>query len=110
MSVDYHGVRPVTKDDQKIAKKHLKKTEDLVDEKIDDHENAKEDAQEAGNTQSAAYHDSHMKNHQKEKSDIEKSLKTLKNSKPAVIMPVKKSAGLDSFAKKKRLMASAMKG
>ena len=102
---DYHGLRPQTKDDAKIAKKHLKDTQDLLEDKIDDHDKAAEDNP---NPKSAAYHRSHAQNHKKDLKEVNTSLKTLKNIKPAVMMPVKKSSGLANYLTKKRVGAKAM--
>jgi hypothetical protein len=112
MSSSYHGIQPPSTTDKKMAKKHLKNTEDLLEDKIDDHESAKEDAQESGNKASVKYNDSHLQGHKKDLQKVETSLDTLKKlkDKPAVIMPVKKSAGLTGFVTKKKLMSKAIAG
>lgn len=89
---DYHGTKPVTKSDAKIAKKHLKATiklrkqeVKLMDSKIADHRRA---ASTTSNPRSKAYHRSHTQPHVAEraraKSDIRsrrQSLRTLSKLK-----------------------------
>jgi hypothetical protein len=75
----YHGPTPVTDSDKKMAKIHLKLSEDLVDkkhdlleDKIDDHKKALKDALKAGNKKSANYNKAHMTAHTHDLTDVEK--------------------------------------
>lgn len=91
MGLSYHGVKPVTDDDKKMAQKHLKDTldakadiKDMVNDKIDDHREALKQAMKDGNKRSANYNKSHLTNHEAEVDEIDKeqtklhgSLKTL---------------------------------
>jgi hypothetical protein len=91
MSLDYHGIKPVTEDDKDLAAKHLKKTlkfredeEDLNQDKIDDHKKRLVKAVKEGNKRSANYNKSHIENHQNDLDDVDaeqdklqQSLKTL---------------------------------
>lgn len=92
--VNYHGPTPVSKADFKMAKKHLKNTQDLLENKISDHEDAKEDAQDAGNQKSVSYNQSHLQGHKKDLSKVEKSIDTLKS--------MKKSSGLSNYLSNKK--------
>lgn len=74
----YHGDIPPTKEDAKIGMSHLVRTEDLVDDKIDEHDNAFRKALKLGHKPSAKYHKSHLKKHEAEKKEIEQSKKTLR--------------------------------
>jgi hypothetical protein len=88
---DYHGIKPVTDDDKKMAKKHLDLTHDLIEQKkdlledkIDDHKKALINRVKEGNTKSASYNRGHIKNHEKDLDDanddedeIRRSLNTL---------------------------------
>jgi hypothetical protein len=108
MASDYHGPKPQTKSDIFMAKKHLIKTYALNQEKIVDHENAKDDALDNGDQKSAAYNQSHLTSHQADNKKIETSMKTVNKLKPV-------SPGLAKFVGKKKLGASniasmAMKG
>lgn len=73
----YHGDIPPTKEDAKIGMSHLNRTGDVVDDKIDEHENALQDRLKMGKKKSAKYHKSHLKKHEEEKKKIEQSKKTL---------------------------------
>jgi predicted Zn-dependent protease len=78
----YHGPTPVTDDDKKMAKKHLKETQDVVEDKIDDHKKALKEAIKSRNQKSADYNRAHLVGHEKENDKIEKSLDTLKHLDP----------------------------
>lgn len=82
MAADYHGLKPQSKSDIFMAKKHLVRTHALNDEKIIDHENAKDDAIDNGDAASAAYNQSHLDSHQADNDKIETSMKTVANLKP----------------------------
>lgn len=107
MSKSYHGPVPVTKDDIKMAKSHLKATFKLNKQKIKDHKDAMKQASKSGMDKSVAYNKTHMSGHQKDNQKIQKSMKTANQLKP-VIMPVKKSPGLSSFLSKNKVGAKAM--
>ena len=91
MSADYHGIKPVTDTDKKMAKDHLKATKDmledkadLLEDKVDDHKKALKDAIKAGNKKSASYNRAHMTAHvhdmndtQKDEAKIHRSISTL---------------------------------
>ena len=88
---DYHGVKPVTDDDKKMAAKHLKLSQklnenkqELLEDKVDDHKKALVKAVKDGDKRSANYNKSHMASHEGDLDDvhddedkIRKSLKTL---------------------------------
>jgi hypothetical protein len=87
----YHGVKPVTEDDRKMASKHLKLTKklaedrvDLLSDKIEDHRKALKKALKDKDKESANYNRSHMASHEHERDDaygdekeINRSLQTL---------------------------------
>lgn len=103
MSLTYHGKVPVTKDDIKMAKDHLKVTYKLNKQKIKDHKDALKTAQNSDNQKSATYNRSHLVGHQKDNAKIKTSMKTVNT-----IQPVKKSPGLTKFLTSKRVGAKAM--
>lgn len=88
---DYHGIKPVTEDDKKMAEKHLKLTRKLIDDKkyllqdkIDDHKKALVNRLKENDKRSANYNKSHIDNHVKDLDDadddedkIRRSLSTL---------------------------------
>ncbi len=90
---DYHGIKPVTDDDKKMAEKHLKMTQkltedkqELLSDKIEDHRDALKRALKDKNQKSANYNKSHLVNHEHEREDaandeneIHRSLHTLKH-------------------------------
>lgn len=82
MSSSYHGKVPVTKDDFKMAKKHLKATYKLNKGKIKDHQKAAKEAQKQGNTASVSYNQSHLSSHQKDNTKVQQSMNTVNNLKP----------------------------
>jgi hypothetical protein len=79
MSSDYHGPKPVTKSDKKMAKAHLKETKVLLKEKISDHDKA---MKSTSNPKSKAYNRTHKTDHQADLRKVEKSLKTLSKLHP----------------------------
>ena len=79
MSLDYHGQKPVTKTDVKLAKKHLKATIKLEKSKTSDHLRA---AKSTSNSRSKAYNMSHAKGHQKDIKQRQTSLKTISRLHP----------------------------
>lgn len=107
-SASYHGPTPVTKNDIKMAKSHLKATYKLNKQKIKDHKDALKTAQKSDNPKSVNYNKSHLQGHQQDNSKIQTSMKTVKTIKPAVIMPVKQSPGMVSYVKSKKIGAQAM--
>lgn len=78
MSKDYHGPKPVTKTDKKMAKAHLKETKTLLSSKIKDHQRA----MKTSNTKSKAYNRSHLTAHQADVRKVNKSLNTLSKLHP----------------------------
>jgi hypothetical protein len=107
-SSDYHGVKPVTDDDKKMAKVHLKASEkildakkDLLEDKIDDHKKALKERMKSGDDRSASYNRSHLVNHEHDMDEvdadhdkIQKSLATLaslRTHKRAVYNDVRKA-------------------
>lgn len=76
---DYHGPKPVTKSDKKMAKTHLKVTKKLVKAKIKDHQQA---IQKTSNPKSKAYNQGHISGHQTELNQINRSLKTVSKLHP----------------------------
>lgn len=79
MSSDYHGPKPVTKSDKKMAKAHLKETKALLNEKIADHRRA---MAKTSNTKSKSYNQGHVKGHVQDLKKVNKSLKTLSKLHP----------------------------
>jgi hypothetical protein len=96
----YHGPTPVTKDDIKMAKKHLKATYKLNKQKIKDHQDAMKDAAKSGLSKSVSYNQSHLSGHQKDNQKIQRSMKTANSLTP--------SPGLANFAAKNKVGAKAM--
>lgn len=78
----YHGPVPVSADDIKMAKEHLKETYKLNKDKIKDHKDAMKRAEDAGNDKSVNYNRTHLKGHEKDNDKIETSMKTVKTVKP----------------------------
>lgn len=76
---DYHGPKPVTADDFKMAKKHLKATYKLNKQKIKDHKKALKDSE---GSKSADYNHSHLQGHQTDNAKIQQSMSTLENLQP----------------------------
>ena len=74
----YHGVKPPTTDDAKMAMSHLVKTIALDKSKIAEHQVAKKKAQSVGNKKSVNYNQSHIDNHQDDVDERQQSVKTLK--------------------------------
>ena len=65
-SLVYHGQKPPTKEDAKLAKSHLVRTIALEKTKVKEHEDQKAVAKKAKNSKSVKYNDSHLKEHKKE--------------------------------------------
>jgi hypothetical protein len=78
MSSDYHGPKPVTKSDKKMAKAHLKETKALLNDKIKDHKKA----MQTSNAKSKAYNKTHLTGHQADLRKVNKSLSTLSKLHP----------------------------
>jgi hypothetical protein len=78
MSNSYHGPKPVTKSDKKMAKTHLKETKALLNSKMSDHRRA----MKTSNTKSKAYNKSHLTGHQADLKKVNKSLNTLSKLHP----------------------------
>jgi ABC-type nickel/cobalt efflux system permease component RcnA len=74
---NYHGVKPPTKEDARLAKSHLDRTMDLEKQKVKEHETQKTKAKKAGNKQSVKYNESHIKNHKKDIAERQQSKKTI---------------------------------
>lgn len=113
-TLPYHGPTPVTVTDVAMAKKHLKQTKTLNNQKIAEHQVAKVQAQKAGNQKSASYNDSHLKSHKADNAKIQTSMNTVNNLKPiynkvATMTPVSKtpsvSKGFAGFLAKKKIGA-----
>lgn len=77
--MDYHGPKPVTKSDVKLAKKHLKVTMALEKKKISEHQTA---AKRTSNPRSKSYNQAHVKAHQKDVKQRQQSLKTISKLHP----------------------------
>lgn len=75
MAKDYHGPKPVTSTDKKMAADHLNATRRLLLSKITDHQKAKAATL---NPKSKAYNQSHLASHQKDLQEVNSSLNTLK--------------------------------
>lgn len=87
MAADYHGIKPVTEDDKKMAAKHLKATrnilnqkEDLLKSKIDDHKKALVQRIKVGDTKSANYNRGHIKGHVADLDDVDHEQHKIHNS------------------------------
>ena len=78
MSLPYHGPKPVTKADKKMAKAHLKETKALLNSKISDHRQA----MKTSNTKSKSYNKSHLTAHQSDLKKVNKSIKTVSKLHP----------------------------
>lgn len=76
---NYHGPKPVTKSDKKMASAHLKETKALLKEKIQDHQKA---MKSTSNPKSKSYNRTHKVDHQADLRKVEKSLKTLSKLHP----------------------------
>lgn len=79
MASDYHGIKPVTPSDMKMAKNHLTSTRSLNNKKIVDHSNAIKQAAKMGNKMSVRYNIAHKQGHINDNKKIARSLNTLKN-------------------------------
>lgn len=73
----YHGKKPPTKEDAKMAKNHLGRTISLEKSKVKEHENQKSLAKMAKNKKSMAYNDAHLKEHKKDIAKRESSKRTI---------------------------------
>lgn len=76
-SLIYHGKKPPTKEDARLAKKHLTRTISLEKSKVKEHEDQKKLANKWGNKESARYNDSHLKEHKKDIAKREGSKRTI---------------------------------
>lgn len=73
----YHGVKPPTKEDAKLARSHLDRTMALEEQKVKEHEKQKNKAKQAGHKQSVKYNEAHIKNHKKDIEERKDSKKTI---------------------------------
>lgn len=76
-SLVYHGNKPPTKEDAKLAKSHLVRTIALEKSKVKEHEDQKAKAKEANNQESEDYNESHLKEHKKDIAKREASKQTI---------------------------------
>jgi Ulp1 family protease len=76
-SLIYHGVKPPTKEDAVLAKKHLDQTMSLEKTKVKEHQAQKYKARKAGHKKSVKYNESHIKSHQKDIKERTQSKKTI---------------------------------
>lgn len=76
-SLTYHGQKPPTKEDAKLAKNHLVRTIALEKSKVKEHEDQKAIAKKAKNKKSEKYNDSHLKEHKKDIAKRESSKRTI---------------------------------
>lgn len=79
MSNDYHGPKPVTKSDVKLAKKHLKARQKLAKKSIVEHTSEK---QKTNVAKSKSYNQGHITGHRKELKQIKRSLNTISKLHP----------------------------
>lgn len=73
----YHGIKPPTKEDARMAKSHLDRTMSLEKVKVKEHEKQKKIAKKAGHSASVKYNDSHIKSHNKDIEERTESKKTI---------------------------------
>lgn len=73
----YHGVKPPTKEDAKLATSHLDRTMKLEKTKIKEHQKQKSVAQKSGNNRSVKYNESHIKDHKSDLKERSESKKTI---------------------------------
>lgn len=73
----YHGTKPPTRDDARLAKSHLNRTIALEKSKVKEHEDQKKLSKKAGNKKSEKYNDSHLKEHKKDIAKREDSKRTI---------------------------------
>lgn len=92
-SKSYHGPVPVTSDDIKTAKEHLKETYKLNKDKIKDHKDALKRAEDAGNKKSEAYNRAHMTGHEHDNEQIERSMRTVNDVRKAKVAIMSKKSG-----------------
>lgn len=78
MAKDYHGLKPVTPSDMKMAFNHLSTTKKLTQSKITDHQQA---VAATSNSQSKSYNRGHVVSHKKDLASIDRSLQTLNQMK-----------------------------
>lgn len=76
-SLIYHGVKPPTKEDAILAKKHLDKTMKLEKVKVKEHEIQKSKAKKMGHKKSVKYNESHIKSHKKDIQERTQSKETI---------------------------------
>jgi hypothetical protein len=74
---NYHGVKPPTKEDARLARSHLDRTMDLEKQKVKEHEVQKAKAKKVGHKQSVQYNESHIKKHKEDIAERQQSKKTI---------------------------------
>lgn len=73
----YHGMKPPTKEDARLAKSHLDRTMALEKTKVKEHEAQKAKAKKAGHKGSVKYNESHIKSHKEDIAERTESKKTI---------------------------------
>lgn len=76
-SLMYHGTKPPTKEDARLAKSHLDRTLKLEKTKVKEHEAQKSKAKKAKNKKSVQYNESHIKKHKEDIAEREASKHTI---------------------------------
>lgn len=79
MASSYHGPTPVTSDDLKMAKEHLKATAKLNKQKIKDHKKAMKRAIDQDDKKSFKYNKVHKEGHETDMKQVQRSMKTVNN-------------------------------
>lgn len=74
---NYHGVKPPTKEDARLARSHLDRTMSLEKKKVQEHEVQKGKAIKAGHKPSVKYNESHIKKHKEDIAERQQSKKTI---------------------------------
>jgi len=74
----YHGKKPPTKEDAKMAMSHLDRTEDLNESKIQEHLKALKKAKDKGHKKSQEYNKAHIDKHEDDNDEVKQSKKTLR--------------------------------
>lgn len=73
----YHGIKPPTKEDARMAESHLDRTMALEKTKVKEHEKQKKIAKKQGHKASVKYNESHIKSHKKDIEERTESKKTI---------------------------------
>lgn len=80
----YHGIKPPTTDDARMAMSHLVRTIGLDKTKVKEHQKQMKKSVKAGNKASKDYNKSHIDNHKDDIKERQQSVKTLKGLRGAL--------------------------